>query len=150
MALSERTRPYETLIRHNDDGSINAHHAGINEVLRDGKVIAATVMPPGPVSGEALAAVLTETTQAALLSNAALTAERETLRRESTRLAEENADLQKRLDAITAEMVDLGKTAALVSPLQAQVADLTTQLADSHKSADALKGRVAELEDASV
>lgn len=46
MAITEQTRPYETLIRHNDDGSIAAHHQQISEVVKDGVVIAATVLSP--------------------------------------------------------------------------------------------------------
>ena len=43
MALSERTRPYETLIRHKEDGTIGAHHVQITEILRDKVIISATI-----------------------------------------------------------------------------------------------------------
>lgn len=46
MALTERTRHYETLIRHNPDGTVNAHHVRITELLRDGVVINATLLLP--------------------------------------------------------------------------------------------------------
>lgn len=47
MALTERTRDYETLIRYNDDGTIGASHATIYEVLDDnGAIITARVNSP--------------------------------------------------------------------------------------------------------
>ncbi len=46
MAITERTRPYETLIRHNNDGSVSAHHQTIAEVMKDGAVLVATVSAP--------------------------------------------------------------------------------------------------------
>lgn len=46
MTIIETTRPYETLIRHNADGSIGAHHVRIAEIVRDGSVISATTLPP--------------------------------------------------------------------------------------------------------
>lgn len=49
-AITKRTRPYETLIRHNDDGSIGAHHQKIDEIVMDGVVISATVLPPEPLA----------------------------------------------------------------------------------------------------
>lgn len=84
MALTERTRPYETLIRHNDDASIGAHHVEINEVLRDGVVISAARNPPTAVDGAALAAILGADLAAALAY--------------IPRLEEQVADLSLRLD----------------------------------------------------
>lgn len=51
--IEERTRPYETLIRHNNDESVSAHHQTISEVVKDGAVIAATVSAPVPLSSVA-------------------------------------------------------------------------------------------------
>ena len=73
MALTERTRAYETLIRHNSDGSIGAHHAQIAEVLRDGVVISASPLPPADVTSN-LAPVLGENLALALAENARLVA----------------------------------------------------------------------------
>lgn len=50
MALTEKTRPYETLIRHNPDGSIGAHHQTITEILRDKVVIQGSVNDPIPLN----------------------------------------------------------------------------------------------------
>lgn len=66
MALTERTRPYETLIRHNNDASIGAHHVTITEVLRDGVVINATLAPPVPIEAETLQGILGADLAAAL------------------------------------------------------------------------------------
>lgn len=51
MALTERTRDYETLIRYNDDGSIGASHATIYEVVDDsGSIITARVNAPAQLA----------------------------------------------------------------------------------------------------
>lgn len=70
MPITERSRPYETLIRHNDAGSVSAHHQTISEVVKDGAVIAATVSPPialidvaaelAPIIGEAVIAAVAD------------------------------------------------------------------------------------------
>lgn len=105
MALTERTRPYEVLIRFNmtagGQQTIAAHQLHINEVLKDGAVIAATELPAQPldpalVSGlvgdmlpglvadrDALAASLTTVTgekEAALADLATATAELDALK----------------------------------------------------------------------
>lgn len=72
MALTERERSYETLIRHNEDGSVGAHHQTISEVMRDGVVISATLNEPQQLAvldgetGQKLADVLGAATTAAL------------------------------------------------------------------------------------
>jgi hypothetical protein len=68
--IKERNRAYETLIRHNEDGSISAHHQTINEVVKDGQVTAASVSAPmqlesvaaelEPIIGEALIAAVAD------------------------------------------------------------------------------------------
>lgn len=50
MEITERTRPYETLIRHNDNGTIGAHHQTISEIVKDGMVINASINPPQQLS----------------------------------------------------------------------------------------------------
>ena len=72
MALEERTRAYETLIRHNADGTVNAHHHTISEVLRDGVVISAVVSDAKSIGSSDLASALGEATTAALSENEAL------------------------------------------------------------------------------
>jgi hypothetical protein len=64
--IKERNRAYETLIRHNEDGSISAHHQTINEVIRGSEVIAATVSTPMQL--EAVAAELEPIIGAALIA----------------------------------------------------------------------------------
>lgn len=46
MALTERTRSYEYLIRVNEDNSIGAQKQSLTEILKDGIVISAVVNPP--------------------------------------------------------------------------------------------------------
>ena len=74
MALTERTRVYETLIRHNHNGTVGAHQIRIHEMLRDGVVRAATPLDAEPITAE-LNAVLGENLVLALAANARLTIE---------------------------------------------------------------------------
>lgn len=66
------TRAYETLIRHNADGSIGAHHTQIREIYDEGELVAARVLDPIPLhlvdtgTGLTLANVLGEATATAL------------------------------------------------------------------------------------
>lgn len=148
MALSERTRPYETLIRHNADGSIGAHHLQITEILRDKAIISATIGEALPLAvaegqnglkladviGEAAAAALTqaETLQGLV---ATLTAERDELAQkvqQGVGLPEQLKALQQQLevaqragaDAANALQVEKDTT----SSLRAQVGLLQQQL----------------------
>lgn len=57
MALTERIRLYEVLIRVREDGSAAAHQQKLSEVLRDGEVISATVLDPEAVEGDTLDAL---------------------------------------------------------------------------------------------
>ena len=129
MALTERNRPYETLIRHNDDGSIGAHHVTISEVLRDGAVITATTNPPVAVEGEALALVLGSDLVAALGDNTRLRGVVELQQRQIAdgqqqlaAAAESGAKLQARLDATLNENASLR---AALDQLQQQLAQVT-------------------------
>lgn len=74
MNIIETTRPYETLIRHNADGSIGAHHQRIYELIKDGQVLTSQLQPPVQLSvageqGVPLAQVLGDAAAAALLAN---------------------------------------------------------------------------------
>lgn len=97
MALTERDRPYETMIRHNSDGSIGAHHIRINEILRDGTVISAKVGAAEPLAvaegqgGLKLSEVLGEALPIALMQVDKLQSELATLQAELTKLREERA-----------------------------------------------------------
>ncbi len=79
MAITERTRAYETLVRHNSDGTTSAQHSRIHEILRDGAVINATIQAPTTITqavagGLNAVAVFGEVATATLLSNDLLTA----------------------------------------------------------------------------
>lgn len=93
MAIIERTRPYETLIRHHPDGGIGAHHIEIAEVLRDGHVITAQLLPAQPVEGAGLDAVLGAATVAALADAAARAGQVERLLEQIETLQEQVAQL---------------------------------------------------------
>lgn len=116
MALSERTRPYETLIRHKEDGTIGAHHVQITEILRDKAIISATIGEALPLAvaegqnglkladviGQAAAAALTqvETLQSQVST---LTTERDGLAQQVQQgagLADQVLALQQQLEAV--------------------------------------------------
>lgn len=58
MDYSERTRMYEVLVRYRDDGTVAAHQRTITEVVKDGKVIAATEGPATPLDPKDVADVV--------------------------------------------------------------------------------------------
>jgi hypothetical protein len=60
MALEERTRNYEVLIRLNADGTSGAHLQTITEALRDGGIAYANVNEPQPLTLEELKALIAE------------------------------------------------------------------------------------------
>lgn len=130
MALEQRTRPYETLIRHNDDGSIGAHHVTIKEILLDGVVINATINPPQPVDGQALADVLGADLAAALADNANLRAQVGQLQAQVQQLQQQlgqagatietlQGEAQAAAAALDKQSAALAQAAALVESLQA-------------------------------
>ncbi|SEO42283.1 hypothetical protein [Pseudomonas sp. Snoq117.2] len=148
MALTERTRPYETLIRHHDNGTIGAHHVQITEILRDKVIISASIGEALPLAvaegqnglklsdviGQAAAAALTQvqTLQGQL---AATAAERDELSKQ----VEQGAGLGDQVQALqqqveTAQRAAADAAAALqvekdtASSLRAQVGLLQQQL----------------------
>jgi hypothetical protein len=149
MALTERTRPYETLIRHNADGTVGAHHLQITEILRDKAIISATIGEALPLAvaegqnglkladviGEAAASALTqaETLQAQVTT---LTTERDELAlkvQQGAGLPEQVRELQQQLSAADATALttqsDLREAKAAEASLRAQVQLLQQQLA---------------------
>ncbi|WP_267398970.1 hypothetical protein [Pseudomonas sp. GM_Psu_2] len=149
MSLSERTRPYETLIRHNADGTIGAHHLQITEILRDKAIISATIGEALPLAmaegqnglkladviGEAAAAALTqaETLQAQVST---LTTERDELAlkvQQGAGLPEQVRELQQQLETVQRAGADaataLQAEKETTSSLRSQVQLLQQQLA---------------------
>lgn len=149
MALSERTRPYETLIRHKEDGTIGAHHVQITEILRDKTIISATIGEALPLAvaegqnglkladviGEAAAAALTqvETLQGQVTN---LTTERDGLAQQ----VQQGIGLPEQLQALQQQLETVQRTAAdtatalqvekeTTSSLRSQVQLLQQQLA---------------------
>lgn len=67
MAITAKTQPYEILIRF-ADGQPSGYHYKTIEVVSDGeRIYSATESPALPVEGEAVAEVLGEALQSALL-----------------------------------------------------------------------------------
>ena len=149
MALSERTRPYETLIRHNADGTIGAHHLQITEILRDKAIISATIGEALPLAvaegqnGLKLADVIGEAATAALTQAetlqgqvTVLTAERDELAQQvqqGTGLPEQVRELQHQLETVQRAGADaataLQAEKETTSSLRSQVQLLQQQLA---------------------
>nr|WP_288357561.1 hypothetical protein [uncultured Pseudomonas sp.] len=148
MALSERTRPYETLIRHKDDGTIGAHHVQITEILRDKTIISATIGEALPLAvaegqnglkladviGQAAAAALTqvETLQGQVST---LTTERDALSeqvQQGAGLGDQVLALQQQLEVVQRAGADAAAALQVeketTSSLRAQVALLQQQL----------------------
>lgn len=72
MTIQAVTQPYEILIRFTD-GQVSGSHFKTIEIVTDGiRVYSATEGPPQPLEGDAVAAVLGETLQSALLRCALL------------------------------------------------------------------------------
>ncbi|MFN3766842.1 MAG: hypothetical protein ACK4TD_00595 [Ectopseudomonas guguanensis] len=72
MAITVKTQPYEILIRFTDGAPTGYHYKTI-EIVSDGeRVYGATESPAMPVEGEAVAGVLGDALQAALLRISAL------------------------------------------------------------------------------
>lgn len=104
MALTERTRPYEVLIRFNMNAAgqqtISAHQLRIHEVLKDGEVISAQELPAEPLDGALVAALV-----GAQLPD--LIAERDALFVEAAKLP----DLIAERDALAVELAKVADAA---------------------------------------
>ena len=90
MAIEERTRPYEVLIRINTDGSIGASYRTLFELVSDGVVVSASESPPLPLS-------VAEGESGMSLSDILGEANLEVLK-ENERLVQQLAELQAKLD----------------------------------------------------
>jgi hypothetical protein len=74
MTIQAVTQPYEILIRFTDGQVSGAHYKTIEVVTDGARVYSATEGQPQPLEGDAVAAVLGDTLQTALLQVQALTA----------------------------------------------------------------------------
>ncbi len=75
MALSERTRLYEVMIRFAADGTPSTLQRCITEVLRDGEVINATEQLATPIDPAAVAGIIGEGQALLLAENLRIKAE---------------------------------------------------------------------------
>lgn len=101
MTITERTRPYEILIRQHEDGSIGAHQQVITEVLRDGAVIAADVKVI-PLDEAGLTAVIGVAAATALVHIDELAAQLAAVRAERDDLMAALADVAAERDRLAA------------------------------------------------
>lgn len=135
MALEERTRPYETMIRHNRDGSIGSQHRKMYELLRDGVVIQEMEMPPEQLDGAGLDAVLG---QAFVQATAQITAQ-----------AAQIASLQGQVSTITMQrdeaLAQRNNLQADVENRVAVIAERDATIADLHEYIAILLGQIEQL-----
>ncbi len=141
MALTEKTRPYETLIRHNPDGSIGAHHQTITEILRDKVVIQGSLNDPIPLNvadgkdGLNLSKVLGEALAEVINDNG--------------KLSSQLGEMSSQLEVLVGQ---LGETRARAENLDAIIADNANQvsakdevISDLRSQIELLKIQVAAL-----
>jgi len=60
MALEQKDRDYEILVRYNDDGKVGFHRQTLSEIIKDGVVLASTINPPEKLSLEDLKTLVAE------------------------------------------------------------------------------------------
>lgn len=155
MAIEETSRAYETLIRHNADGSIGAHHVRITEIVKDGTVINASLGVPVSLASASssdpeLAALLGESLVTAVsdaeAAHAAL-AEAQTALATSNQLVatltEEKTTLTGQVSALTTQLVSaqtqLTAAQSQIASLTSSTNDLVTKLQETEAELAALK-----------
>jgi len=104
MTIQAVTQPYEILIRFTDGQVSGAHYKTIEVVTDGSRVYSATEGPPEHLEGDAVAAVLGDTLQTALLQVQSLTA---VLAEAESQIAEQQqsiAELTGQVQALTAQV----------------------------------------------
>lgn len=145
MALSERTRPYETLIRHKEDGTIGAHHVQITEILRDKVIISATI-------GEALPLAVAEGQNGLKLADvigqaaAAALTQVETLQGQVTTLTTERDDLAQQVQQGAGQADQLQALQQQLEALQHAGAETATSLQAEKEANSSLRAQVGLLQ----
>ena len=104
MAIEERTRPHQTCINYNPDGSFYVTHRSVLEVLRDGAVITQSISEPQSIREDDQAAV--QALQSLLGEGAAAAV------RDSRLMADEIGELSKRAEAAEARLAAVVQAAA--------------------------------------
>lgn len=156
MALTERNRPYQILIRFNEDGSIGANYRTIYESLRDGVVIYALENAPVPLAvaagepGAPFQEVLGEFANLALEANqtyqvqiTGLTSSLEGARAQVDELTENAVKAKAEIDRLAAAGQDLETQ---LTQAQARIVELQNQLS-SARSAQSTQDLSPQLSD---
>lgn len=123
MALEEKERLYEVLIRYHPDGTVAAHYKNIVEVFRDGVAFAATEGDAKPLNVAVIGDVLGEVVPA-------IVAERDKALSEVGRLLALNEQASLLIDARTGDLATVtAERDAITARLAAiaQAATLTPQ-----------------------
>lgn len=146
MALSEKERPYETMIRHHADGTIGAHHQTITEILRDKVVIQATVNEPIPLAvadgqgGLSLADVMGEAATLALKENERLTGE---LATSALSLEQTRGQLEQATNEIAQLETAGGEQAVRITEYERRIDQYNTEASDLRAQIALLKEQLA-------
>jgi len=146
MALSEQTRPYETMVRHHADGTIGAHHQTITEILRDKVVIQATVNEPQPLAvadgqnGLKLSEVLGEAATLALKENERLTGE---VAASAASLEQAQGQLAQAQGDIANLETSAGEQAVRITEYERRIDEYNTQASDLRAQIALLKEQLA-------
>lgn len=133
MAFQQRLRPYETLVRHNapdaqnPSGSIGSQHRQIQEGYDDvtGHIYFANVLPPQPLDGAGLEAVIG---QAVVQATAQIDAQAQQINALAQTLQARDTTIGQQADTIAQQ-------AATIADLQAQIEVLTPKPAPEAPSA---------------
>ncbi len=145
MALTERTRPYETLILHKEDGTIGAHHVQITEILRDKVIISATI-------GEALPLAVAEGQNGLKLSDvigqaaAAALTQVETLQGQVSTLTTERDGLAQQVQQDAGQADQLQALQQQLEAAQRAGAEATTALQTEKEANSSLRAQVGLLQ----
>lgn len=151
MALEQRTRGEEILIRLTADGIGGAHYQTITELLDDGQIISARENPPVQLAlagdgDDTLGKLLGETTSAALVQNEAykrqlLTAQDHVVDLTTT-IAEQKSQLEQNQMAME-QMQSSGATAqGIITEQDGRLAAYAQQVADLEAQVLQLQGEL--------
>lgn len=164
MAIIERERLYEVLVRFLPSGGCAAHQRRLTEVVRDGVVIAAQEGPALELVPGEVADVLGEALPALVLERDALAAAKAQLEQDLSAAARDIADKAEQLAQAANQLSAAGEIATSLaterdglaaaradlehdlSAAQGAVAALNEQVAEASSSLGAKDGRIAQLE----
>lgn len=125
MALTERTRAYETLIRYGANGEIGSQHSTITEVLRDSVIVSAQVNSPQPLTVAELGGIVEAADGAALIELAQV---KLTLQEANAAVVRASDEMGTIKETNAAALIELAQVRFSLQEANAAVAWLTDEL----------------------